>query len=340
MRRPQSLRVPAAVLTAVLAVLVLAGCGAGPARTDAAAVVGDRVVPIARIQDQLRVVAPQLRRALDEQAAQTGRPAGASVPPDVMASQSRRLLTVAVFHELLVEQARRDGLAAAPQQVEAAIARLGGPQAAAASGYDDATFRQVVTDRVLATELGRQDFDRLAVTVDYATVPNRAQADALAARVAAAPTQTSALFAGLPPSRMINGQRLRPGADPGGGPVGDPSTASSVLFGLPAGSVAVVATPSSAQGDTPDPANQPWTVVHVAQRSLTAPPPGPGVTPGATLDDRTMTEVGLRLVQPLALQLGVTVSPRYGTWDPSQLAIVGSPAAAGTVRPAAGAAAQ
>lgn len=42
---------------------------------------------------------------------------------------------------------------------------------------------------------------------------------------------------------------------------------------------------------------------------------------------------GLRVLQPLALADGVTVSPRYGAWDPTQLDVVESAAAAGTVTP-------
>lgn len=336
--RRSSLRPPrrsARILVSLVSVLVLgvlAGCGSGPSRNGAAAIVGDQVVSVEQIQQQLRVVAPQLRSALDEQATQTGQAPGAPVPNDVLASQSRRLLTVAVFHALLTEQARRDGVTAGPQQVDRAMAALGGPQAAAASGYDAATFRQVVSDRVLATQIGRRAFDRLAVTVDYATVGSRAEADALATRLAADPARAGALFAGLPPGSAASGLSLRPGSDFGSGAQ---AAASSVVFGLPAGTVAVVAPPSSTQAETPDPSTQPWTVIHVARRAATATPGGPGVTPGAAVDDRTMTEVGLRLVQPLALELGVTINPRYGAWDPSQLAIVASPAAAGTVRPAA-----
>jgi hypothetical protein len=331
-RTPVRARRAVVALTTILVAVVLAGCGSGPGRGDAAAIVGTQVVPIEQIQEQLRVVAPQLRSALDEQAAQTGTAPGAAVPNDVLAAQSRRLLTVAVFHDLLTEQAARDGVTASPQQVDQAMAALGGPQAASASGYDDATFRQVVTDRVLATQIGRRAFDRLAVTVDYATVANRAEADRLAARLAADPTRARDLFAGLPQGSAASGLALRPGSDFGNGAQ---AAASSVVFGLPAGTVAVVAPPAQAQAENPDPSTQPWTVIHVAQRSLDAPPGGPGLTPGSAVDDRTMTEVGLRLVQPLALQLGVTINPRYGTWDPSQLAIVSSPSAAGTVSPVA-----
>jgi hypothetical protein len=46
-----------------------------------------------------------------------------------------------------------------------------------------------------------------------------------------------------------------------------------------------------------------------------------------------MIQFGQRAIQPLSLELGVRVNPRYGTWDPTQQRVVGTPAAAGTVVP-------
>jgi hypothetical protein len=321
-------RLPA-VLVSVVALLVLAGCGSGPDRVGAAAIVGDQVITIDEIQAGLRTAVPDLRVAVDQQNASQGTAPGAPIPPALLAQQSRRLVTVRVLHTLIAEQSRRDGVVVSPAQVDAALARAGGAEGAArGSGFDPATIRELVGDQIAAAEIGRRTFDRLAVTVDYAGTRDRASAEALAAQVSADPARAAALFSAQGGGAGAAGLSLRPGADQG---AGVRSTASSVLFGLPAGTVAVTPGGGSQAGE--DPAQGPWTVVHVRERRLDAPPPGPGVVPAAAVDEDTMFGFGLRQLQPLALELGVTVSPRYGTWDPTQLDVVDDPAAVGTITP-------
>ncbi|MDD7966897.1 hypothetical protein [Actinomycetospora lemnae] len=325
-------RLSSLVASVVVALVVLAGCGTGPDRTGAAAIVGDTVIPISEIQSGLRTAAPDLRVAVDQQGAAQGIPPGAPIPPQLLAQESRRLVTVRVLHELIAEQSRRDGIVVTPQRVDAALARAGGAEAAAqGSGFDPATIRGLVADQIAASDIGRAVFDRLQVTIDYATAPDRASAEALARAVAADPARAPQLFGsvgGTPPT----GLTVRPGQDQG---AGLQSSASSLLFGLPAGTVTITPGRSSSQASGQDPAQGPWSVVHVRERTLAAPgtPPPPGVTPAAAVDDDTMFGFGLRQLQPLALELGVTVSPRYGAWDPTQLDVVQDPDAVGVVTP-------
>jgi len=56
-------------------------------------------------------------------------------------------------------------------------------------------------------------------------------------------------------------------------------------------------------------------VVRVTKRVTDAPPLGdPAGTSVAQLGEQTLDQIGRRLTQPLAEQLGVRVNPRYGTW--------------------------
>jgi hypothetical protein len=321
------------VASIAVGALVLTGCGSGPSRVGAAAIVGDHVITVDDIQARLRTAAPDLREAVDQQGAAQGVAPGAPLPPEVLPSESRRLVTVRVLHELIAEQSRRDGIVVAPQRVDAALAAVGGAGAAArGSGFDPATIRELVGDQLAAADIGRRDFDRLSVTIDYATAPNRALAQELAERAAADPAGAPALFAGLPSGSGASDLALRPGADQG---AGVQASASSLLFGLPAGTVAVTPSGSGSNSEqqAPDPATSPWTVINVRERRLDAPPPAGTIVPAARVDDQTMFGFGLRLLQPLALELGVTVNPRYGTWDPTQLDVVETPAAAGSVIP-------
>ncbi len=322
------------VAAIAVAAVVLTGCGSGPNRAGAAAIVGDQVITIDDIQARLRTAAPDLAEVVDRQGAAQGIAPGGPLPSDVLASESRRLVTVRVLHELIAEQSRRDGIVVAPQRVDAALAAVGGAEAAArGSGFDPATIRELVADQLAAADIGRRVFDRLSVTLDFATAPDRATAEQFAARVAADPARAQALFAGLPAGTGATGLAVRPGADQG---AGVEASSSSLLFGLPAGTVAITSSAAgsqSARTAPPDPATSPWTVVNVRERRLDAPPPAGTITPAARVDDDTMFGFGLRLLQPLALEEGVTVSPRYGAWDPTQLDVVESPAAAGTVTP-------
>lgn len=315
--------------------LVAAGCGSsGTAPTatgDVAAVVGDATVPVALVQDRLRTSAPDLRAALEEQARQgTG---SGRLDAETLASRARTLLSQAVLHELVVARSARDGVVVPPAAVDARLAPAGGAQAVTAgTGYDAATVRELTADAAAAAEIGRRVFDRLAVTLDYATVDSRAEADALAARIVADPTGPA--ISSLPPDRAQAGLTLRPGTDQGGGAG---ATATSLLFGLPADTVTVTSSAPAAETgeESPDPSTQPWTVVHVRERTLDAAPPGPGVIPAAQVDEETMTGFGLRILQPLARELGVTVNPRFGTWDPTQLEVAAPPSAAGVIIPVA-----
>jgi hypothetical protein len=319
------------LVAVVVGLVVLAGCGTGPSRAGAAAIVGDQVITVEEIQAGLRTAAPDLRVAVDQQGAAQGIAPGAPIPPQLLAQQSRRLVTVRVLHDLIAEQSRRSGITVAPQRVDAALARVGGAQGASqGSGFDPATIRELVSDQIAAGDIGRQVFDHLAVTIDYTATPDKASAQALAAQVAADSARAAQLFAAAGAGQGASGLSLRPGADQG---AGLRSSASSVLFGLPANTVAITPNASSSQASGQDPAQGPWTVIHVRERRLDAPPPGPGVTPASAVPDDTMFGFGLRQLQPLALELGVTVSPRYGTWDPTQLDIADSPAAAGVVLP-------
>ena len=318
-----------------VAALVATGCSSGPsvpaATGSAAAVVGGVVVPATLVQERVRTSVPDLRAAAAEANAQPGA-APVAVDAERLATRARTLLTQAILHEVIDEQARRDGIVVPPDAVDARLAQVGGPAALAqGSGYDAATVRELVADQLTVAEIGRRQFDRLEVRVDYATVDDRAAADALAARIAADPA--GPVVASLPPDRAAAGLSLRPGTARG-----SRTAATSVLFGLPADTVTISSAAAGATSpgtDAPDPATQPWIVVHVLRRALDAAGPGPGVVPAAQVDTQTMIQFGLRAIQPTAREVGVSVNPRYGTWDPTQLQVVAPPAAAGTIIPVA-----
>jgi hypothetical protein len=326
-------RVLPALVAGLTALGVLTSCsstGTGAAGPEpgpgVAAVVGDRVVTTDLLTDRIRTAAPALAQAL---AHQSGAPGSSPLDPATLAAESRELLGTAVLHEVIAEASRREGIVVAPAQVDEQVAAAGGPQATAATGYDPATLREVVTDQIAVTEIGRRAFDGLATTVDIGTFGSRAAADQAAARLATDPG-TGVLDA-LPPDARVIDATLRPGGLTSDSPVRSPS---SLVFGLPGRTVSVSGSPPPSPGQSaPDPATQPWTVVRVRDRETTAPPAGGGAVPAELVDATTMFGFGLRAIQPLAVELGVRVNPRYGVWDPTQVRVAPTVADAGTVEP-------
>lgn len=322
------------IVLALVALTALTACSTttGPqVGAGTAAVVGNATIPAELLETRLRTAAPVLAQALEQQAQQEGRQ-GSGLDAPTLADQSRELLTTAILHEVITEAGRREGIVVDPAQVEQRVAAAGGEQAATSAGYDLDTLRQLIADQLVVAEIGRRQFDRLQVTVDVGTFPDKAAAERAAAQLAADPGPGP--LATLPAETRILASTLRPGTTQPGEQV---RTASSLLFGLPGRTVSISAPQQqSAPGaPQPDPTTQPWTVVRVRDRSLNAPPPGGSTVPAALVDTRTMIQFGLRAVQPLADEIGVQVDPRYGTWDPTQVRVVAPPAAAGTITPLA-----
>ena len=155
------------VAVAAVAVGMLVGCGSGPSQIGAAALVGDTVIPVDRVQQQLDIVLTK-----EGEQAKTQLVAGSQLD-DV----SREILTQAVRHELLAVTARREGLSVDDEQIDDVIGQLGGPEmASAGTVYDAQGIRTRAQDQLLAVELGRKYVPRLSATVDYTTAGTRTAA--------------------------------------------------------------------------------------------------------------------------------------------------------------------
>jgi hypothetical protein len=292
------LRTWAVLAVAALAVGLVAGCGSGPSQVGAAAIVGDRVVPLDQVQRQLNTV---LAKEGPEAKAQLK--AG-----EQLVDVSRQIVSLDIQHELLAITAQREQLSVDEQQVDQLIEQLGGAKAASkGTVYTPETFRQRARDQVLAAELGRKYLPRLAVTVDYTTVTTRAAAEEKAQELAAA---------GAAGAREL----IRADVERGGAAALDqrivaarnPSFAAAPIFGVPEGTV--VAFPSSQQAGS-------WLVMVVTSRSTSAGGPQPA-TDTAGLDRSLLAAIGLRQLAMTAERVGVRLNPRYGVWDPVSLQAV------------------
>lgn len=296
---------PVLAVPALLALLV----GCGPSQVGAAAIVDNQTLSLDEVQARVQTALRDPQAAAQVKAA------------NQLGALTSNVVTEGVLHLLLAETARTEHLVVTDDQVNQVIGSLGGPEAAAANTiYDARTVATRVRDQLLAIELARKYFDHLVVHADVAAVPSRAQADDLARTIAEHPEATAQILSGSPSvSGSQPGARLRAGDDPG--------TATTALFGVPAGNVAVF---------QPETAQAVWFVVYVTSRVTDAPTPTAGETGvqlASGVDQQTLAAVGIRLLEPLAMRLGVRVNPRYGVWDPIQLRVVPPDQTGGEVIP-------
>lgn len=289
--------------TAALVIVsaLVAGCGAGPNRADSAAIVGETSIPLDETQQAITqvLVRPGLVEGLTAQ--------GGSE-----ADVGRAVVSQLVIRDLLARTAQEQGITVTDQQVEAAIARAGGPDAVAESSLAVGGAQAAIRDQLTLTELAGRELDRLSVTADVAVAESREQALELAREVAAGGARAEQALAGAGTAQRDLAIR----------PAETPQAALTPLIGIPAGWVAAFQL-GTGQG---------WVVVRVTDRTLHAQAPPEG---GAAerLDPQTLSEAGIRLLTPTALRAGVELNPRYGTWDPIQMLAVPGADEAATVLP-------
>lgn len=282
-----------AVAVAVVAAGVLVGCGSGPSQIGAAAIVGERTVPVNEIQQQLDSV---LTKEGPEAKAQL-------VEGKQLDDVSREIVTQAVRHELMTVAARREGLAADEQEVARLIDQLGGARAASAGTVFDAEgFRERARDQLLAVELGRKYLPRLTVTVDYTTVSTRGAAMQKVQELSEAGSRGA--------KGIIRGdveQGAAAALDQRIVAAENPALAAAPVFGVDEGTV--VAFPSDEQAGS-------WLIMVVTGRSTDA-----GGTAPEGVEPAVLEAVGLRQLVPVAEDIGVEISPRYGVWDPTSVRV-------------------
>ncbi|GAA4856449.1 SurA N-terminal domain-containing protein [Saccharopolyspora cebuensis] len=263
---------------------LLVGCS-GPSHAGAAAIIGDTRIPVSDVQswmDEVMRKEPAATAQLQQQ--------------DQLDDLGRQLASQLVVQELAAHAAREESLAVTPEQVNARIDRMGGPRAATEGGiYTEGNVRDAVRAQLLATELGRKYFDRLAVTIDYTQATTRADAQRKAERMAEGPEQATALVAadrrtGVP---AVADQRLRAADSP-------QLAAMTPLFGAEPGTVLAF---------EPEPNSGQWLIARIDHRSTEATGPPSGA------DDQLLQQFGFNLLGHTAQRAGLELSPRYGVWD-------------------------
>lgn len=282
-------RAPRVLVALAAACLLLAGCGSGPSKIGAAAIVGDERIPVTEVENWFTTVLKK-EPGLTEQFQEQGR----------MDDLARRLAGFRVRQELAAMAAEKEDLHVTAQQVTERIERMGGPREATRGKiFTPGNIREATRSLLLMTELGRKYMATTSVTFDYTQASTRSEAEAKARRMAKGPEAAARLIASDRAAGVPAGQGKKARA-------GELTrvAVSTPLFGAAKGTVVAFKGPQQRAGT--------WLVARIAERDTSAPPTAGAGQFGA----QALQSFGLRLLGLTAERVGVTMSPRYGVWDP------------------------
>jgi hypothetical protein len=290
-------------LLGAAAALLLAGCGSGPAQAGSAAIIGDTVIPLNLVQSRLSSYLDRVpQNGVDAQ----------GQPQAKLDKTARDILTFKIQHELTLRTAERENVSVSEDTLSKLLDQAGGAQALSEGTFFDAdTFRnERARDQLLQVEIGRKYADKLAVTFDYFYAKNTQEAIDKAKQVARDPAKMGEFV------RTAREQDSQAGeSNAKATSSASPQLATTLLFGVKAGTV--IAFPPAAE-------NGNWIVAHVKERTTNARPSAD--TSSQQLTPDVLAGIGLRMVQPLADEVGVKVNPRYGAWDTSVMGLAPSAA--------------
>lgn len=285
-RRPVVLFVACASVGAVLA-----GCGSGPSKVGAAAIVGDHVVPLDLVQQQMNdVLATQDQ---SKQIKQSGK----------FDTVARAVVSLAVSHELISQVAAKEGISPDGQLVSQQFNQTKGTgKAQNGLQISGDMYRDNLRDQSVLAALGKKYANKLSVTFDFAQVADRATAKTLATQIVANPGKAKELLAAASASGS------QPGVDQTATVAQSPQLAATPLFAVKPGS-AVAFQP---QGD-----GSGWVVAYITKRETNA-------TSAEAVDPQAYPALGGSLLSLYSDDFKVTLNPRYGFWDQVNLGAVPS----------------
>jgi parvulin-like peptidyl-prolyl isomerase len=301
------------VASAGLAVLLLSGCGSGSVRPGAAALVGDERITVDTLQQVVE------RGLADPQAEQ-------SLGQDRSAFQ-RQVLSRLVNREVLAAAAAREGVSVDDGDVDAQLqdfaAQAGGEEAleeqAAQNGIAPQDLQPFLRDVVLEQALGdalTEDEDVPQEQLEGLYQQNIAQYDRVRSRhilvedeaqarsILAEVREDESRFAELAAEVSTDTSNKDQGGDLGLQGRGQfVPEFEALLFSAEPGTYDVVQTQFG------------WHVVNVQERETTSLAEATPELRRAALQEQRAQATGT-LLREVAGDLGITVNPRFGRWDP------------------------
>lgn len=274
--------------------LLAAGCGTGPSQVDAAAIVGNTVIPLAQVQQNFTDVLarnPDAKDSLKQQ----------HKMPDL----TRQLVTLGVQHELVNQVSQQEGLTANEIDVTKLVDSQGGAAAAAKNSvFDENGIREHAKDQLRLIELAKKYLPGLSVTVDVTFADDRTGALDRAKKMAEGPQQEQQVIQ----ADQAGGLHAQSGLTLKA--LDSPENATGPLFGTPVGTVVAYQAGQQSQGGQ-------WVVALIRNRNTNGPVDTKAVSQSVdNISPKVLQAVGQRLLVPTADKIGVRINPRYGVWDP------------------------
>jgi hypothetical protein len=268
----------------------MAGCST---QATSAASVGDQAISEQAIFDRTSALAAQAQSA------------GGSAPDAAALAELNRTQTTSAIRSRLLEVAAADhGVVITDDQVNAAMAGGTGDDAASQLGTPQSLVSQTVRDLlrleglVTAAASPGVPITNVTVRIDGVSVPTRDEAVATRTRFLADPQSVNAAIAAA--AQPLQPQTVTV--------LKNPTVAPTGVFNAQPGDVILY------------PISTGYYVVRILERTVE-----PAVL---TADDLTPQQLGGKfdlgalMLAPYAEQVGVTVNPRLGVWDPLTLQVV------------------
>jgi hypothetical protein len=317
-------------LVAVLAAaaVLVAGCGSGPSKVNAAAIIDGRTISVDDIQSRVDNLMRDNKFAQQLQ------------QQHKLDLLSRSIVSREVIYELMGKAAAQEQLQVEPGALGQRVAQRGAPQDLPAEALEanlqqatDAAFdpTEVARNELLAEELAKKYLSRLSVTLDGALInaPDaKDQAVGLAKQFAKDPAKSTDIAKKLVPSQDPNAPQPDPNA-PRGLAGEKLSLISALLISSQAGfQLATSALYSAKVNDVVafslanlmvqqdgSGANA-WFVGVIKTRDTNATLSDDEKTQVASVPQSFLLQIGNRLADQYSGGLQVEISPRYGVWDP------------------------
>lgn len=315
-------------VTGVLAALLLSGCGDSELRPGAAALVGSMRITTAALQtatekgladpqaaQELGADRPNYQRQIlgrlikREVLGAAALAQGVSISEGEVAAQLDEFVTSAGSRQALDEQAAQNGVAAT--DLDRFVRDIVTERA-----LGDALVKDVVVPTVRLQALYQQNiaqFDQ--VRSRHILVPDERTARTILAEVQQDPSR----FAALAAQFSTDASNKDRGGDLGSAPRGQfVPDFDKVVFGLPDGGYGLARTEFG------------WHVINTVERMTTTVVEATPQLRRVELQDQIAVRTQLLLTRT-ARELGVTINPRFGRWNPETVAVEAAPDPSGVL---------
>jgi hypothetical protein len=300
--------------TVAVAGLLLVGCASGPAQAGSAAIVGGNAISLDTVQQEL-----------DGELANQPAPADGSQPASP-ADEARQIVTDKVMDQVVDAAVSKYKLSVPAQTVSQYIDSSGGlDKIVQGTGLSSQEIQDLAHNQVALLDYAKKYLLKVRLDIDYTFVTDQKTATTTATKLAATPADVKNILqsaAGangqISLDQQLTGgvlieQQLQLEQQQSTSTTGSSGGTVLPLFGAQAHTA--LAFPV-AQGQ--------WMVALVQRSDTLGVPTANDTSALSQVSSQDMIISATEMLNPLAQNLGITISPRYGVWDSVGMQVVAS----------------